>query len=215
MATADVSKPRKAGRPSRPMTREQLLTAATEAFAANGYRGTSLGVIADALGVRKASLFHHVKNKEMLYLEALSTILGSLTHLVQEARLGEGGFLERLDRLGEVVVEFLGGEPCAAKLLYREMMDEGPFYQNGGKEQALLTLTILSEFFEGAIRSGDIPQQESKQLAMSVVGAHLTWFAMDNLSEALQGESIYTQEALESRKKQIRDQLRRICGAEA
>ncbi|MEC7241066.1 MAG: TetR/AcrR family transcriptional regulator [Myxococcota bacterium] len=207
-----ASKPRKAGRPSKPMTREELLTAATKAFAATGYRGTSLGVIADALGVRKASLFHHVKNKEMLYLEALSTILGGLANLVQEARLGEGDFGERLDRLGGLVVEFLGSEPCAAKLLYREMMDEGPFYQNGGKDQAFLTLNMLSEFFDGAMRAGEIPQQNPKQLAMSVVGAHLTWFAMDNLSEMLQGESVFSESAVTGRKLEIRNQLRRICG---
>ena len=122
--------------------------------------------------------------------------------------------MERLDRLGGLVVDFLGSEPCAAKLLYREMMDEGPFYQNGGKEQALLTLTMLSEFFDGAMRAGDIPQQNPKQLAMSVVGAHLTWFAMDNLSEMLEDASIFSAESVAARKVEIRNQLRRICGAQ-
>ena len=153
-----------------------------------------------------------ISHSTTYHLWALSSILGGLAGLVQEARLGEGEFVERLDRLGDVVVDFLGSEPCAAKLLYREMMAEGPFYQNGGRDQALLTLSMLSEFFEGAIRAGNIPAQDSKQLAMSVVGAHLTWFVMDNLSESLQGESIFSVEAVASRKVQFRNQLRRICG---
>jgi hypothetical protein len=36
---------------------------------------------------------------------------------------------------------------------------------------------------------------------------------MDNLSEMLHGESVFSEEAVVGRKDEIRNQLRRICGA--
>ena len=46
----------------------RLCEAALLHFARNGYEGASLSTIADALGIRKASLYSHVKSKDELYL---------------------------------------------------------------------------------------------------------------------------------------------------
>lgn len=204
--------PRKPGRPARPMTRDDLISAATSAFAANGYRGTPLGLIAENLGVRKASLFHHVKNKETLYLEVLGEILTALGGLVGEASMVEGGFIHRLDQLGDLVIDFFAAHPAAARLLYREMMDEGPFFSQGGRDQALRTLELTAAFFQAGMDSGEIPAQDSRHLVMSIVGLHFTWFAVDNLSTPLMGEDIFSEAGVSSRKAAIREQKRRICG---
>ena len=195
------------------MTREELIEAAGAAFASHGYKGASLGVISEALGVRKASLFHHVKNKEMLYLEVLGGMLMRLGELLQSAQLGKGTYLERLDRLGDLVVSFLGTHPHAARLLYREMMDEGPFFTSGGREQALATLQVLVDFLEEGIADGALPKQDAHQLAMSMVGLHFTWYAVANLSGPLSGQDVFSGDALNHRKKEIQAQVRRICGA--
>jgi AcrR family transcriptional regulator len=195
------------------MTRAELLAVATRAFAANGYRGTPLGLIAENLGVRKASLFHHVKNKEALYLEVLGQILSGLEVLVSEAKLGEGEFLLRLDRLGALVVDFLASQPAAARLLYREMMDEGPFFSQGGREHALRTLEMAKDFLENGMVEGEIPRQDTPQLLMSIVGLHFTWFALDNLSTPLGGKDVFGEEGVLERKLALREQIRRLCGA--
>jgi len=194
------------------MTRADLISAATGAFAAKGYRGTPLGLIAENLGVRKASLFHHVKNKEALYLEVLGEILSGLGGLVVKASAVEGGFVDRLDQLGELVIDFLVEHPAAARLLYREMMDEGPFYSQGGKEQALRTLEMTTAFFEAGMDAGEIPRQDAFQLVMSIVGLHFTWFAVDNLTTPLHGEDVFCESGVLRRKRAIREQKRLLCG---
>lgn len=48
--------------------RSQVDRTAARLFAERGYHGTSIGDVADALGVQKASLYHHVASKqELLY----------------------------------------------------------------------------------------------------------------------------------------------------
>ncbi len=50
-------------------TRSELTRTAARLFAEKGYHGTSIGDIADALGVQKASLYHHVASKQQLLAE--------------------------------------------------------------------------------------------------------------------------------------------------
>ena len=49
--------------------RAELTRIAARLFAEQGYRGTSLADLADALGVQKPSLYHHIASKEDLLWE--------------------------------------------------------------------------------------------------------------------------------------------------
>jgi len=49
--------------------REELTRIAARLFAERGYQGTSLADLAEALGVRKPSLYHHIASKEDLLWE--------------------------------------------------------------------------------------------------------------------------------------------------
>ncbi|HSV83159.1 MAG TPA: TetR/AcrR family transcriptional regulator [Ramlibacter sp.] len=53
-------------------TRRRILDAAASEFRHNGYAATSLKVIADRVGVRVASLYHHFPSKESLVEEILA-----------------------------------------------------------------------------------------------------------------------------------------------
>ena len=45
-------------------TREEILEAALDLFSVNGYEATSISQLADAVGIRKASLYSHFVNKQ-------------------------------------------------------------------------------------------------------------------------------------------------------
>ena len=60
------------GRPAR-VTREQVLAAAREAFAARGYDGTTLAYIAAQVGVSPAALLRHAPTKHALFATAMSS----------------------------------------------------------------------------------------------------------------------------------------------
>src|SRR5206468_13085035 len=49
--------------------REELTRIAARLFAERGYQGTSLADLAEALGVQKPSLYHHIASKEDLLWE--------------------------------------------------------------------------------------------------------------------------------------------------
>jgi AcrR family transcriptional regulator len=72
-ATAPVGRPRSGGR-QRPggTPREEILDAAAELFTSRGYAATSTRTIADAVGIRQASLYYHFTSKEELLEELLA-----------------------------------------------------------------------------------------------------------------------------------------------
>ncbi|GAB2637950.1 transcriptional regulator AmtR [Gordonia jinhuaensis] len=71
-----VEQRRRGGNP-----REEILDAAAELFTTHGYAGTSTRKIAEAVGMRQASLYHHFATKEDI-LEALlqSTVAPTLDY---------------------------------------------------------------------------------------------------------------------------------------
>ena len=51
--------------------RNELTREAARLFAQKGYHGTSIGEIAEALGVQKGSLYAHISSKEDLLYETM------------------------------------------------------------------------------------------------------------------------------------------------
>ncbi|MFX0576117.1 TetR/AcrR family transcriptional regulator [Nocardia nepalensis] len=80
MANPGPGRPRLDQRPRRGRTpRAEILDAAGELFTTNGYATTSTRAVADAVGIRQASLYHHFAAKDDI-LDALlaETIAGPL-----------------------------------------------------------------------------------------------------------------------------------------
>ena len=203
---------RRSGRPSNPVPREALIGVAVTCFADAGYVAASLDRIAEAAGIRKSSLLHRFGSKEALYLEALSTVLGRLGGMVAEAGAGPGSFADRLDRLSTVITNYLFEERRAATLLYREVMDRGPFFGGAGGEMFRAVLHAAVEFLEAGVDSGELELTDPADTVMSICGIHLTYFAIHELSETVRGESIFSDEALVRRRREVIVQIRQICG---
>lgn len=57
------------------MTRQDILEAAAQVFRKKGFHGASMSDIAEAVNLRKASLYHHVSSKQEILLEILDQAL--------------------------------------------------------------------------------------------------------------------------------------------
>jgi len=102
---------------------ERILEEATRLFAEQGFNGTPVQEIADAVGVRKSSLLYHYASKEELRLAVLRKMVEhwnqALPTLLAAATSGQGQF----DALVEALVGFFTADPFRARLLVREVLD--------------------------------------------------------------------------------------------
>jgi TetR/AcrR family transcriptional regulator len=206
--------PRRAGRPRNPVARADLLAHARRAFAAGGYRATSLSRLAEAAGIRKSSLLHHFESKEALYLEALAEPVGQLGQLIEEARAARGDYAQRLDALGSAVADYLTVHPHVAAVLYRELLEPGPFMQGPGSLLADAALGAAVRFLQAGIDTGAFAAQDARRLAFSFVVLHLAWVATPQLAVRLGIDEapVEAAKAEATRKAALLGQLRLLCG---
>jgi AcrR family transcriptional regulator len=214
MLSSMVSTPhRRPGRPAVPITRERLLSVAARAFAELGYDGAAMGDIAERAGLRKSSLFHHFPTKDGLYGEVLVAVLGALHARMIAAHDEPGTFLERMQRSTLAVQRYLGENPVAARLLVREFVQGGNRVLPEGGDVLDGLFRGLFDRLEGAMAEGIIATQDVRQLAMSLAGVHLLYYAVPDLSSRLVGEDVFDAQRIEERARVVTEQVMRIVGA--
>jgi len=76
--------------------RTAILRTAAQLFAANGYESTSLDMIADQLGMHKATLYHYVDSKESILYQCLVKSFGDLDTVIQSMEDRSVPVLQRL-----------------------------------------------------------------------------------------------------------------------
>ena len=62
-----------------------------------------MGDLAERVGLRKASLFHHFESKDVLYATVLSQLLAGVEVAFLDAAAAEGSFIDRLDALTDAI----------------------------------------------------------------------------------------------------------------
>jgi AcrR family transcriptional regulator len=116
-------------------TRERLLHAAAELFAAHGFHGTKMRDIARHGGVNLAAANYHYGSKKALYIEVLRKEFGRVRAVLTEhgltrsprelALLPRAELIELLRRRTRVMLKVLVGPPPSlhGTLMQREMLD--------------------------------------------------------------------------------------------
>jgi AcrR family transcriptional regulator len=211
---ADVAAPRRApGRPLEPIPREVLLAAAVRVLAAHGYGATRLAEVAREVGISKSALAYHFPSKEHLYIEVMGTIMGAFVRLVDEALSGPGPWLDRLDALGDSVVRVVGAQPDVARLILRELTDQGPYLSSAtGRAAVEDVLARVVAFLDEGVRQGRVVAQDTRHLAGTIVLVHLGWFGSRGLSGAVVGADPCDPHQVDLRAREVVGQVRRLCG---
>jgi AcrR family transcriptional regulator len=102
--------------------RAQILTQATRLFAEQGYDGTSVQQIAEAVGIRKPSLLYHFRSKDALRENVLAEMLAHWNSVLPGLLL-KASTEERFDGTMEALSEFFIEDPDRARLFLRETLD--------------------------------------------------------------------------------------------
>ena len=165
-------------------TRESLLDAAVAQFATSGFRGTSLGKIAEQAGLSQAGLLHHFPSKLHLLAEVLrrrDAMDGKDLALREPAHTGWDRF-EQLVELVRVNVE----RPALVQL-YTTMAGEATERDHPARGWLQDHLTTTTATLTGALHDGqaagtvraDAPVDRIVQMTIAVLdGLQIQWLAL-------------------------------------
>jgi AcrR family transcriptional regulator len=160
--------------------RTQILAEATRLFAANGFDGTPLQAIADAVGIRKPSLLYHFSSKDELRRSVLDTLLSHwkdrLPYLLRAATSGE-------DQFNSVVMELVGfftADPQRARLLVREVLDRPDEVRALIENKVQPWVGIVTDYIRKGQDRGDVyadldPEAYCAQVINLVIASVATW----------------------------------------
>ncbi len=93
--TASTAAGAKRGRPG--YDQQSVLRIAVDVFNRHGYDATSMGILADNLGISKSAIYHHVPSKGDLLKLALDHALGGLEAILEEPEATSGAADSRLE----------------------------------------------------------------------------------------------------------------------
>ena len=170
-----------------------MLRAAIELFIRKGYDATSIGDVAEELGVTKSAVYHHVPSKAHLLSQALDEALDELEAAVTRAAEAKGSAYERLRGVVRHSVEVLVDHQPAVTLLLR-------VHGNSATEQAALkrrrtidarlAALVSQAAAEGALRT-DLEPELVSRLVFGMVNSLVEWYRpsgpvdVDQLADAV------------------------------
>ena len=191
-----------------PSTADRILDAAEDLFAEKGYSATSLGDVADRVGIRSPSLYNHFKNKEALYEAVLERLLINFSAPLTELESGPVTN-ERVFHWLDVIVRQHHANPNLARLLQHAALSGGPH-----------TNELIDRLFRPMFRPGAMIEGEGISLfeetglqpwaVMAFNNLVMSYVTMAPMYRDLLGQDPFSDEALEKQLNLIKTLLRAV-----
>lgn len=169
----------KPGKKSRP----DILDLAIPLFARSGYDGVSMRDIADTVGLTPAALYHHFKDKDELYIDAVAQAFRQKTSAVELIVEGDGSALQRLEGFVVWFAQTLGKDKDFQKLLQWVLLDS-----DVGRMRRLVKSTFEELFLaiQGLVDAFK-PRYDPHLLSVSIIGLVLYHFETTAVRRILPG----------------------------
>jgi AcrR family transcriptional regulator len=181
--SALAAEPRR-GRPG--YDRRGVLEVAVRAFNEFGYDATSMGTLADRLGLSKSAVYHHFPSKEQLLEAALDEALGGLEGVLTEAGATSGTSASRLGyvlrRAVEVLVERLPYVTLLLRLRGNTEVEREALRRRREFDRAVTSL-VLAARDAGDLRS-DIDPRIVERLLFGMINSIVEWYRPEGPEDA-------------------------------
>lgn len=168
--------------------RDELTRQAARLFAERGYHGTSIGDLAEALGVQKGSLYAHIKSKQDLLYETM-----------MEGARAFHGMLDAIDERLPAVEKIRQAMRGHFRIV-REQLDvatvfvrEWRYLEGDRREGVLEERRRYEERFRALFREGrelselrtDVDEAAAALLALSAMNWAYTWLRPEDDTDAV------------------------------
>jgi|SRR6185312_15590890 len=178
----------KRGRPGH--DQESVLSIAVQVFNKHGYDATSMGTLADNLGISKSAIYHHVPSKGDLLDMALDEALVPLEALGTDPRATTGTAAARLEFVLRSTIQVLIERQPYVTLLLRlrgnTEIERTALERRRAVDRRLADLVVSAQQ-EGSLRA-DIDPRTTTRLLFGTINSLVEWYRPDGPSTPQQVE---------------------------
>jgi AcrR family transcriptional regulator len=172
------------GRPG--YDRDEVLEVAVRAFNEFGYDATSMGTLAERLGLSKSAVYHHFASKEQLLEAALDQGLGALEGVLTEPGAREGSPAARLrfvlDHAVHVLVERLPYVTLLLRLRGNTPVERAALDRRREFDRAVTALVVEARD-AGELRD-DIDPRVAERLLFGMINSIVEWYRPEGPEDA-------------------------------
>jgi AcrR family transcriptional regulator len=174
--TASSAAGAKRGRPG--YDQQSVLRIAVDVFNRHGYDATSMGILADNLGISKSAIYHHVPSKGDLLKLALDHALGGLEAILEEPSATSGAADARLEfvlrQTVAVLVERLPFVTLLLRLRGNTEIERDALERRRTFDHKVASL-ISNARDEGSLRQ-DIDPRTVTRLLFGMINSIVEWY---------------------------------------
>ena len=175
MAMSDNGSLRR-GRPG--YDQQGILDVAVAAFNQYGYDATSMGVLADRLGLSKSAIYHHFASKDEILERALDDALSALEGVLGDTGATQGRAADRLEAVLAGAVHVLVSKLPSVTLLLRVRgnteVERRALARRRAFDRAVTSLVEEAQA-EGGLRS-DIDPSVVARLTFGMINSIVEWY---------------------------------------
>jgi len=152
-------------------TRTLILEAAEAEFAARGFSAARLSDVAGRVGISRAAVLYHFRDKQALYDAVLEAAFEPLSARIREALALPGPSAERIERVLGAWFDYAVERPALGRLFLREVAEaEGALRPELDRLAAPLFAAFL-ETIEHGQRAGEFRAIDASHVANILSGA--------------------------------------------
>jgi len=155
--------------------REELLKAAAGLFSRRGYHGTSMGDLADSMGILRGSLYSHINSKEDLLFDIVDQGADRFITRMEEVVASEDPPTDKVRLAIEAHVTTVAEHLDASTVFLNEWR-----YLSGDKLDTIqakrdLYESLISEIVEEGIEWGAFPEELDPKFATLLILSVVNW----------------------------------------
>lgn len=154
-----------------PPTKDRILSAAIEVFAAKGYHGAVVDDIVTASGTSKGAFYHYFPSKQGIFLTLMEGLAAAVEQGVETVIGSERGALAKVEAALRVVLETAASRRDLVRILLIEAVGLGPALEHKRLEIHRRFARVIQRHLDRAVAEGDVPPQDTALAAEAWIGA--------------------------------------------
>jgi AcrR family transcriptional regulator len=165
--------PSSAGKKS--VTVKRILKAAASVFSESGFSGARVDEIAKRAGVNKATIYYHIGDKEKLYAEVISNVIGNTAEMIAGKIKGIRDPEEKLRVYVRTFARNIDDNPQVAPVMMREVASGGEHLPEVVARDIFHIVNMLRGILKEGVEKGIFIETVPFLIHIMVMGAMVTY----------------------------------------
>lgn len=164
------------------MSRDEILRAAAQIFQEKGYHAASMQDIAEAVELKKGSLYHHVSSKQEILLALLDEALDLIIERLQAVEAKNLSPSQKLRQSMQAYLSFLAENRSLSSVLILEHKSLQPEFSDLHIPRRDHIEQIWREIIEEGVSCGEFQSQQPALTTKALLGVlnwAITWYRED------------------------------------